>query len=295
MEKRRKLFSTTNRRKLFSDNRRKLFSESSGAVGPNEVTVVICQDCGYKMETAAGTTNLICPNCGGTRFNPELCVYSPEVAPEKVPTQEREFSRRKLFSNELDEEAEFQKTFSEANNELEEKLKEFSGKELNLKEFEKQFSNITTKDYLEERGFCSTLENGCIKISDTAFLESRLFSKLIISVTRELNLDPEITNPCCDKESIIDRLSDSGDITPKGIILIKKAHCISPCSHENNWINDSGIINDLRLEFGGTSKSCPEFTKILEKRYPDAPINILDLLTKQGVIKISGDNIDINQ
>ena len=119
MEKRRKLFSEVKspRRKLFCGCGEPLERESKEA---NKA--VVCQDCGYAFETAS-TTNLICPKCGGTRFN---------------VTKEKKFSRRNLFGSEED----FQKEFNTTDNPLELKLKKYSGKSLSKNLFEKEFSAV---------------------------------------------------------------------------------------------------------------------------------------------------------
>ena len=102
---RRKLFSdiaVTTRRKLFSDvpaTRRKLFSSDAGednyqTEGP---IVLVCQDCGYNLETAGSTCEDICPNCGSRRFN-HKCEISTPLEDVEVP-EEKKFSRRRLFSS----------------------------------------------------------------------------------------------------------------------------------------------------------------------------------------------------
>lgn len=284
------------RRKLFSEQpitRRKLFS--SEVVEPSPQTMLaVCQDCGYKVEITGSPTATICPKCGGTRFNVDVEVYSPDIVPEKVPVKAKEFStRRSLFS---ESEEDFQKTFSDTTDQFELTLKAFNGKTLTKDEFERAFSNHISAEDFEERGFGEVCENGDVKISDTAFLQSRLFSKIIVSVTKVLDLNPEITcYPNCNKGEIIDDLEQRGDLCPKGIIMIKKAHGLIPvgCNHDEEWLKDSGIMGDLKLEFGGLSKPHSDFQHTIEQRYPDAPINVLDLLKNKGIIKVSGDNVEI--
>lgn len=282
------------RRKLFSEEpttRRKLFS--SEVVEPSSQTfLVVCQDCGHKTEITGSPTAVMCPKCGGTRFNVEIEVYSPDNVPEQVPVKAKEFStRRSLFSETEDD---FQRTFSDTTDQFELTLKAFNGKTLTKGEFERAFSNHMTAEDFEERGFGEVCENGDVKISDTAFLQSRLFSKLIVSVTKVLDLDPEITCPNCNKENIIDELEQHRDLCPKGIIMIRKAHGLNPMggSHDE-WLRDSGIMGDLKLEFGGLSKPHADFQHTIEQRYPDAPMNILDLLKNKGIIKVNGGNIEI--
>lgn len=210
------------RRKLFSSSispRRKLFS---GGVTQAEYKKIQCRDCGYIMDTLATTTNFLCPKCGAVnRFNVLEVTPSPENTPEAVQVEvskieevEKGFSRRSLFGG--DNNAAVQKEFSEPSNEFEVKLKEFSGKTLNESEVVKAFG-ISAED-LVEKGFASIDEDNKVTIPETAFLQSKLFSKLIVSVTKILDLDP-IEGP---KEDIINMLESKGSLGPKGIMLIKK-------------------------------------------------------------------------
>ena len=276
------------RRKLFSSPtpiRRKLFSEVT-------LKTVQCMDCGYTMETASNTTDLACPKCGGTRFNVLSTSVSPENTPEPVVEETKEFSRRSLFGDEI------QKEFSEPSNNLEEKLKEYSGKTLNDEEVQKEFS--MTSDELIEKGFAMTTEEG-IKIYETAYLQSKVFSRLIISMTKILDLDPAVNiEP---KESILESMSEK--VSPKCIMLLRKAHNLPPkeiimseseSDSENNvsdWAKDSGICNDLRLEFGGSEMGIKDFMKVLDERYSDAPEGIIDHLISTGVINIQGNQVSI--
>ena len=283
---RRKLFSTTPRKKLFS------------GCEDNIVKTVMCMDCGYKMDTAASTSHIACPKCGGTRFNVYSIPESPQGTPEPVKVEEvveeKSFSRKSLFGN-----SEIQKEFTEPINEFEEKLKEYSGKEISLDDCEKIFS--ISSDELIEKGYAEISENN-LKISDIAFLRDKLFSKLIVSVTKVLDLDPKVLD--CPKESIIDSLGQSGAVDPKGIILIKKAHMISPSPSPvmmeedkpelGDWIKDSGIVGDMRIELGDKNDmGVEDFVKYLKSRYSDAPKGLLDYLVSNGVVKIQGNKVDV--
>ena len=323
MGERRKLFSaspvtaeTTKRRKLFSTLNEGGASQNVFE-GGKETHRLQCRDCGFIIETAASTTDLVCPKCGAkNRFNVLELTPTPAVNPEAVqvsvkkieevtgekptPGQLKEISgktfsedgRRSLFGG--NDEA-FQKEFSEPSNDLEKNLKLYSGKTLGEDEVQKIFS--CTPEELEEKGFARVDETtGETKINDSAFLCSKLFSKLIISVTKVLDL-PQIERP---KEDIIEELAQKQAIPEKGIILIKKAHRIpieasfsEATSESEGWVKDSGIIGDLKLEFGGTSMSVKDFTKLLDERYDDAPENIIDILIQKGVIKIQGNQVDI--
>lgn len=283
-EVRRKLFSTTPRKKLFS------------SCEDNIIKTVMCMDCGYKMETAASPTHLACPKCGGTRFNIYDIPESPQGTPEPVVvSEEKSFSRKSIFGNDV-----FQKEFSEATTEFEEKLKEFSGKEISIEECEKEFS-MSLED-LVEKGYAE-LSGENVKVSDMAFLRDKLFSKLVVSITKVMDLDPKVLE--CPKESIIDSLGASGSISPKGIMLIKKAHMISPTSLPvepevedkpilKDWIEDSGIIGDMKIELGNKEgMGIEDFMKYLNSRYSDAPKGLLDHLVSNGVIRIQGNQVDV--
>jgi len=253
------------RRKLFSSDvppmpRRKLFSTEEQDEHKHEESGVdvICSDCGYGMKTH-GTTNMICPKCGSTRFNVS--------------------NRKSLF------ESDFQKELKEAKTPLEKKLKEFSGREIGKDLFEKEFSNICTLDDLEERGYAVTNEDGGIRISDSAFLESRIFSKIIVSVTKEFDLVPDIMMGG-DKSEYINNL----DATPKCIAILKKVHGIRPEGEAAGWLEDSGVLKDLPAEFGDTKMPKEKFEKIIETRYPDAPEDLLDKLKALGIIRSGEDN-----
>lgn len=274
--KRRKLFSTPQRRKLFSD-----YSESRSLTRK-----VICQDCGYIMETNETVSTLYCPKCGGKRFN---LINNITNITSEIPSE-----RRSLFGNEE------QKEFSKPDNEFENKLKLFSGKIMSNEKIDKIFSetNNTFQDLID-KGFAEVVDDNNTRILDTAFIQSKLFSKLVITVTKELDLDP-LDKP---KEEIIDLLDNSGSISPKGILLIKKAHSI-PLVKDNmfsedileDWAVDSGILNDIRLEFGGRAMSIPELTEILDERYDDAPGDVLEFLIKKGiVIPRDNDMLDIRK
>ena len=159
------------RRKLFSEEkkvvRRKLFS--SDCPDYEEVSkFVVCQDCGYRFETTASPTTLVCPKCGGTRFNVELQIFSPDNVPERVePVIEKEEvkevtdNRRKLFSTYAEDEALFQKEFSKIENKYEEDLKLYSGKEISASQYDELFGDSE----LIERGYAEKIDDNTVKIS----------------------------------------------------------------------------------------------------------------------------------
>ena len=103
----------TGRRKLFSTTpRKKLFSNCEDSI----VKTVMCMDCGYKMDTSASPSHLACPKCGGTRFNIYSIPESPQGTPESVRVEEieeKKFSRKSIFGND-----EIQREFTEPINEF---------------------------------------------------------------------------------------------------------------------------------------------------------------------------------
>ena len=199
-----------------------------------------------------------------------------------APTEKRNI---KLFSDTYEEDA-FQRIFSKTDSEYELKLKEFSGKYLTAEEYTKAGFGETEI----EKGFAEKTENG-YKISGSAFLESRLFSKIIIEVTKTLELDPAAMNE--PKEEVINRLDESGKFTPKVIMLLKKAHNLPADGDSESYIKDSGISHDLPIEFGGRKMPSPEFARIINERYEDAPTDIMEILKNKGIVRVDGDNVEI--
>ena len=87
----------------------------------------------------------------------------------------------------------------------------------------------------------------------------------------------------------------------KGIMILKKAHDITPrelhfsedcCS---DWISDSSIIPDLKLEYANQSMGIKQFMDILRNRYPDAPEDIIDQLISRDVIFLDGSQVTIKK
>ena len=279
--------------KLFSKPRKKLFSSSefNGDEGMI-IRQVVCQDCGHTMETGESTSAIVCPNCGGKRFNISLFPASkadegdPDVEFDKIKEAEeqpkavkKEFSeRRPLFSDTPYEVA----------------LKTYSGQTLTNDEFEKIFSD--NAEDMFEKGFAVENEEGGINIVEGSYGSQKLFSKLIISITKTLELDPAIMKGEINKEELIDKLEDH--MPEKSIMILKKAHDILPVQHQysdegETWLQDSKIIPDLTLEYDNQSFPIEQFIKIIRERYDDAPENILDLLLKEGVIMIEGNSVTI--
>ena len=279
-----KLFSAQypSRLKLFSDEPH----EEAEVVAEEILHELICQDCGHVIQTAETPTHAVCPNCGGKRMILKL-VEEAELMDEKDTDKDTpkdpvaEIERKSLFDSPL-----------------ENKLKEFSGQTMTTGEYEKTFSEALDRESLEERGFAKVGEDGQVTIDSNAYIMQKTFSKLIISVTKTLELDPSIMNGDIKREDIIEKLEER--LPEKGIIALKKAHGI-PIEEEHTysedadtWLTDSSIIPDLELEYNNQSFGIEQFIKIIRDRYPDAPENILDLLVEKGAIQLDGTQVTIH-
>ena len=290
--------TTERRRKLFSSTpvRRKLFSDNSPIETNKQPRTVICMDCGYVTTTDKTTTHLYCPKCGGHRFGIINKMTNPQLIQEKAAKRRSLFEANVEAVNDSGEGSDEQKEFSEPSDEFEKKIKTYSGKTLSGDEVNKLFSD-TGNDVMDlvQKGFAEVTDDDKVKIYDSAYLQSKLFSKLIISVTKILDLDP-IDKP---KSEVIDMLAEKSCMEPKSVVLIKKAHSISPVIRENGfsetdeWIKDSGIQNDLHLEFGGSQMDLAKFKDILSERYEDAPEDIIDKLKQNDIIKVYGDQVEV--
>ena len=384
---RRKLFSdnavATTRRKLFSTEvataqqpkRRKLFSEEENTNlirGEEGKEIIVCSDCGKAYYYDGTTTNLICPNCGGMRFN-----YASEITANKEPNDappaaienpiDKVFSEKRvqLFSNDL-EKSEFSKTgicgelpqadksslttethtenktlytcsdcghqfaadekssanvvcpkcggtrvelssqltdvigSDEDSDNIDEYLKESKGKQFSTDEVDSElikrgiYSDLGGVQGLINAGYVTEVNDSEVKFSDLADLQHKLFSELVTSVTKEFSI-----NPIQDKESAIESLS--GRLSERCMSALKKAsryeeHQLEAVNFsDKDYINDSGIANDLSAEYGGSSLKLKDFMNLLSSEYPDAPDNIVDLLVNDKVIKITGSQVEIKK
>ena len=257
--------------------RRKLFS-SDGFVtydndGEVELRTVICADCGYRIETAESPSKVLCPRCGGKRFNISLF---PE---------DREPRERKKFITDFD-------------TEFERNLKEHSGRQMSKVEFEKKFSDQS--DYLFEKGFAKASDD-TVAISPNAYNIEKLFSKITISVTKTLELEPSCVSGLCPKETMLDRLKEDCCVPEKRLLILRKAHGLPPCrvlsesgESAEDWVKDSNIIPDLKNEYCNKQLGIGKFLKILQSRYPDAPDGILDILADKGTVLLSGGTVTVH-
>lgn len=283
-----KAFSST-RRKLFNDNGAvggsggptiedsegiKLINDEGSALTDKfqksdpEPGLYTCPDCGHQFN-APGTENIgvICPKCGGDRCRlSELGQMDPDITSDTY------------VSDKLDgllEEVEG-KTFSETSL---------------LDIMNKHGINGDIKLF-SDTGYAYINNDGSYTFNENASADRRLFSKLVISVTKEFDIDPNMN-----REMAINSLSER--MPEKSILLLKRAGGYDEPETVNfsakDFITDSGIANDLSTEYGGTSIPLKSFMNILNEEYPDAPDNIIDLLVEDKVIKINGSNVQVNK
>lgn len=315
---RRKLFTATNtRRRLFSSStvRRKLFSACT----------FVCQDCGHEITGDLGTTNLVCPNCGSSgRFN--VKENSKSFSDSRYPCPEcsgQSEENENLFRC-YDCGEEFKSPSHTpsgvvcpncggsrvvqledviADDATDEIMKEYSEVPISRENLQKLFTErgITESiDSLLDSGYASLNDEGQVCFSKDAWMTRKLFSELVISVTKELHLVPTEGKV----EELIHGLEERGNITPRGIVLIKKAHGFDPSlvkpeeskeSDTDAYIKDSGVASDLKLEYSGKTMPLKEFIGILNSQYNDAPDDLLDRLVDTGVVKITGSSVEINK
>lgn len=304
---RRKLFGepvVTQRRSLFSSvstekpARRKLFSSSD--VAPR---IMVCLDCGHELVTTDTTTSQICPNCGGNRFNLKgfgggrRSLFTINQTQPGLPESGLDSTNSKGGKNCLGCGSNQEEETIGTPDATDEILKEFSGKSVERDELQKLFAERGINESIDSMigsGYASLNDEGQICFSDCADLSRRMFSEIVISVTKEMHLVPAENKV----EELIDQLEGHGNISPKGIVLVKKAHRIIPRGEvksfcDNSYLEDSGLASDLKLEWGGKKMSLREFMEILNTQYNDAPDDILEMLDESGVIRISGSQVEI--
>lgn len=312
---RRKLFSVATRRRLFSSSpiRRKLFSDRT----------LVCRDCGHEVHTDAVTTNIICSNCGSSRFNVKEEEKKFSSLTEKTPNAKgitgkvksplhtfKCYDCKEHFTSPSNTPSGVccpncggsrvvQLEDVIADDATDEIMKEYSGVPISPENLQKIFTErgVTESiDSLVNSGYASIDEDGMVCFSEGAWLTRKLFSELVISVTKELHLTPTEGKI----ESLIHGLEERGNISPKGIVLVKKAHGILPVVRETSfseteaYIKDSGLENDLKLEYSGKTLPLKEFMEILNTQYNDAPDDLLDKLVSTGIVKIEGSTVEIN-
>lgn len=311
--------------------RRSLFSNSACNTTRRSLFSKVCPDCGQEV----CCNESVCPRCGSTRF--DYIEHKDENTISKCFTNIRNLKRRSLFCNNQEECCdiyvcqdcghEYQPTsddlrcpncggnrvvkrggygdavscdeFPETCDATDEALKEFSGKSGDFDQLQKEFTDrgLDLNDIIDQGYAQYNEDDNTVCFSENADALRKLFSRLVISVTKELELDPVDS-----KEALIHNLEESPTITPKAIILIKKAHGILPPpaveedspNIDQDYIKDSGLENDLRLVHGGQIMSLSELTNLIKSQYNDAPDDILDKLVQSGLVNISGSSVRVN-
>ena len=249
-----------------NQKRRSLFCDSQECCNEE---IYVCQDCGYEFQGAL-SDDLRCPNCGGNRVV-KRGGYGDAISCDEFP---------------------------ETCDATGEALKEFSGKSGDFDQLQKEFTDrgLDLNDIIDQGYAQYNEDDNTVCFSENADAFQKLFSRLVISVTKELELDPVDS-----KEALIRKLEDSPTVSPKAIILIKKAHGILPTSCEENpledtnYIKDSGLENDLKLVHGGQVISLSDLNNIIKSQYNDAPDDILDKLVQSGLVNISGSSVRVNK
>lgn len=271
--------------KAFSDKRRKLFNDNplpenpSGSVtssnpGPTELPKsYTCPDCGAVFESKEQYVDgITCPICGGSR-----CRLSDTVNDE--------FSTKKGNIMIPDYETD----------ELDEILSKYKGRSVNIDTVESDlhekgiYDKVGGAKGLVDSGYA--IENGDeLMFSDISDLQRKMFSKLVISVTKEFDIDP-----VTDRESLINSLSER--LPDKSIMILRKSQGIPEAVNfsDKSYLKDSGISDDLKVGYGGSTINLKDFMKILSEEYPDAPDDIIDLLEGDKTIKVNGGKVLISK
>lgn len=278
-------FSSTNRRKLFNDQ-----SSLGGSNGPtindegreklvnqvgSSLTKVVndpksdhamftCPDCGHQFTTSGReSVAVICPNCGGTRC-------------------------RETILNQVEDQ--------DSDDKLDDLMKGLNGKSISKSSLTKLMSEhgiYGDPKLFSDAGYATISDDGVTyKFSDTAYQDRKLFSKIVISVTKEFDIDPNI-----DRESAIESLANGGRLPDKSIMILRRINKTPEeiSFSDVDYLKDSGIANDLSTEYGGSSIPLKEFMNILSSEYNDAPDNLLDLLVDNKVIRINGSQVQVNK
>ena len=300
---RRKLFGEKQvvaRRSLFSSTvtespRRKLFCSASSSAPK----VMICLDCGHEIVEEGTTVKSYCPNCGGTRFEIKGVNSGRRslFAIDKTQPDSSESGQDSAKSQKGSECLECGSEEIGKPDATDEILKEFSGKSISEEDLQKLFTERGIEESIDSflgSGYASLNDEGQICFSECADLSRKLFSEIVISVTKEMHLVPAENKV----EELIDELEGHNNLGQKGIILVKKAHGLIPRGEviktfSDSYLEDSGLASDLKLEWGGKRMTLKEFMDILNTQYNDAPDDILDKLVDSGIIKISGSQVEI--
>lgn len=270
--------------RAFSEKRRKLFNDKpmpsnpSGSLtsmnpGPEKPkSMYECPDCGAKFMAEYGeqyVDYVNCPVCGGNR-----CRSCKECNEEELAFSDVE------------------------NDELDEILTKYKGKSVNEDDLEAElhargiYEEVGGVSGLVDKGYATENGDGQVMFSDIADFQRKMFSKLVISVTKEFDIPP-VNN----REMAIESLAEK--FPGKSIMILKKAGStvmptVSTFS-DKSYLRDSGIDSDLKVEYGGQNLSLKDFMNILNEEYPDAPDDIIDLLESSNTIKVNGGKVLISK
>lgn len=275
--------------RAFSEKRRKLFDDSCETPNPldrpqggsltqaseyKEAKIMVCPDCGQRFpSTEQYLDKAICPNCGGTRCR----IEGTDVGGVS------------------DEQGQSEELYSDTTDELDDLLKTYKGKKINEDELKAElyargiYDEVGGVNGLVESGYV-TEKGDQVMFTDIADSQRRLFSKLVISVTKELDIDPIM-----DKSLALEHLSEK--FPGKPIMILKKVQrSVSPevtSFSDKSYLEDSGIESDIKISYGGQVMAIKDFMSLLNEEYPDAPDDIIDLLESSKVIKVNGGKVSI--
>lgn len=274
--------------KVFSEKRRKLFCNEGGSLtnkvdpGPvEEESTFVCPDCGRVFPSSEQYVDgAVCPDCGGTRCR----VEGNDVGG---------------VSNEEGQSVEEENAFSDlTDDELDEVLSRYKGRLVNEDELNAELHALGVYDEvggingLVDSGYAKWDKDGQVMFSEVADFQRKLFSKLVISVTKELDIDPIIN-----RESAIDSLAEK--FPGKPIMTLKRAQSsIAPevtSFSDKSYLKDSGIESDIKVGYGGQTMTIKDFMNLLNEEYPDAPEEIIDLLESSKAIKVNGGKVLISK
>ena len=237
-----KVFAETRRKRisLFSEPQKKKERISLFSKTTPSGSKGVCKDCGCSVKEFSDR----CPNCGGNRIV-KVSAFSDS-----------------------DTTGEF--------------LERVAGSTLSLDEATKVFSECGVTGTLQDlvdSGYATITEDSEVSFSDTVDTEYRLFGKLVISVTKELEL-PETSLD--QREDLIQSMSS---LSPRGKLLIMRAHQVIP--HPTDIGTVTGLPHEGQDDFDNTM-TLQEFLDYLRTKYNDAPENLQEILCKNGIVEISG-------
>jgi Zn finger protein HypA/HybF involved in hydrogenase expression len=295
--------------RVFSNTRRKLFSDDpvKTVEKADQEYLYFCRDCKTAIKSDSSTPEaVICPSCGGNRVdvfqNGDNPINGSVMDPAADPTEDgccgQEVENCEACETEFEQDRDYKI--------IEDLVNTFRGK--NVSQFD--LENYVYEKYgiegydiddLVEAGYIEEIDvdpenpesdmDKILKFKDTASLQNKIFSAVKISLTKEFDLDPIM-----DHESVIEtlgeRLPEDGVSILKDIQIHARPRVVN---FSEDYLVDSGISNDIKTEYGGQVMGLKEFLKILETDYPDAPDNIIDLLSSDNVIRLSGGQVEISK